>query len=318
MAATGAYASALQNLRDNVKWTVAAFTGAGAIIFSGLSVTNISRLAENQAWVLPVLLAALPLLAAIVAIVFGHRVMAVAPPPVKDLLPKYWHELKGTGLKAPSISDALAAQLPAAVAVYGSLDDFDTRLVQAGQRVKSTRAALQNTNTPENRADYAQALMVLDGLQPTVEDVFACATYVDALKRYKLGSAVTLGAVLLALGGLIASGVASGQRVSAQEKAKAAAASAAPPTPLAFRDPTPVAVYFDPDSPPPAAAGGARHCPVWSGMNAEAVGGSFVRPLVLFPGYAKADARTSLPVPDRCDEPWLWSAEAGQVRVRPR
>lgn len=42
MPTLGSYASGLGDLRDMVKWIMVAFTGVGAIAFSGLTITPIS------------------------------------------------------------------------------------------------------------------------------------------------------------------------------------------------------------------------------------------------------------------------------------
>ncbi len=316
MALSGAYASALGNLRDTVKWIVAAFTGAGAIIFSGLAVTNISQLTESGNWVFPVVLAAVPLFAAVWVIVAALRVITVTPPPVRGLFPRYWQLVKGDAEDLPEQRASLGEELPTAVAVYGSLENFDVRLVQALGTVRRTEKMLDGT--VDRQVDHEAALALVDGLLPTVQDALDCTTYVLTKQKYKTATWQILAAIAVAAAGLVASGIVSGNLVRMQQVEKATAAKAAPPVPVSFRVPTAVSVVFT--SRPPANAGGPHACRLWSGIQALAVGGTFVRPLLLFPGYRAADARSHgvMQSPPHCDEPWLWSTEPDQVLLVPR
>jgi hypothetical protein len=177
MAATGAYASALGNLRDTVKWIVAAFTSAGAIIFSGLAVTNISALATSGQWPLPVALAAVPMIAAVVVIVAALQVINVTFRPVREYFPQYWRALTGiTG--PPADPTALGDELPNAVAVYGTVAEFDDRVAEAFTKARRAEDRLNENDTDARRADHSAALDLLDNLQTTVKDTLDCAAYV--------------------------------------------------------------------------------------------------------------------------------------------
>ena len=316
MAASGAYASALGNLRDTVKWIIAAFTSAAAIIFSGLAVTNISKLAESGQWLLPVVLAAVPLLATVGVVLAALQVINVTPPSVGNLFPSYWESLGAPAAKSAQRPAALADELPNAIAVYGTAKEFDDRLVNALAHTRRMKNLLDGSS--ERQAAYEAALALLDGLQSTVKDALDCAAYVRARQRYRTAMWQILGAVTVAVAGLVASGVVSGNLIRTQQADNASSAKTASPAPASFRGPTSVSVWFP--SKPPATAGGPHTCPLWNGIPAMAVGGTFSRPLLLFPGYTTADARRNGIVrpPGQCNVPWLWSTKSGQVLVVPR
>jgi hypothetical protein len=316
MALSGAYASALGNLRDTVKWITAAFTGAGAIIFSGLAVTNIAQLTERGHWILPVALAAVPLLAAACVIVAALQVITVTPPPPHDLFPGYWQALTGDAQSPPQPQVSLGQELPTAVAVYGSLQNFDARLVVALDTVRRSERLLDGT--AERQVDHEAALALVDGLQPTVQDALDCAAYVTARQKYKTAVWQILAAAAVAVAGLLASGIVSGYLVRTQQVEKATVAKAAPPVPVSFRVPTAVSVLFT--SGLPTHSGGPHACPLWNGISALAVGGTFVHPLLLFSGYSAADARSNGVTKSsrQCHKPWLWSTKPGQVLLVPK
>jgi hypothetical protein len=316
LAALGAYASALGDLRDTVKWIMAAFTGSSAIVFSGLAVTNISSLAQKGQWILPVALAAIPLVAAVGAIVMALRVINAKSPSVGSIFPDYWSALGGTVGSTTSNSAELEAELPNAIGVYGTTSAFDLRLVDAVGQVKRARDLLDGSVARQD--GYDQALATVDGLQPTVKDALDCAAYVTAKRQFRVFSGSVLVATCIALAGLIASGVVTGHLQHSQQEAASEAAKVAPPVPVVFHTPTPVQVWLT--SRPPAAAGGSYACPLWNGMTALAVGGTVSRPVLLFPGYSISAARRHgiRSAPLKCADPWLWSTRAGEVLVEPR
>jgi hypothetical protein len=342
MAASGAYASALTDLRDTVKWIMAAFTGAGAIIFSGLTITNISKLAENGQWIFPVVLAGVPLIAAIAAIAAALRVINAMPPSVGSLFSGYAEALTTAELRKitdqqPAVTSqqpekptsagrkrksgdkrslALARELPNAIGVYGTKTEFDARLVEALKRVKRTRDL--NDGDLGRQAAYEAALTTLDGLQATVKDALDCATYIEARTRFRFFAWCVVIAGLVSFGALIASGIVTGDSLSSQQAASAKAAKAAPPVSVSFTQPTPVQVWLTVSQ--PAKAGGSHDCPLWNGMPAIAVGGTPGEPVLLFPGYTNAAARKhgiSSP-PAGCTDPWLWTTNVGEVLVVPQ
>jgi hypothetical protein len=286
--ATGGYSAALGDLRDTVKWIMGAFAGGGAIVFSGLTITNISTLAQSGQWLLPVGLALIPLAAAAGAIVVALTVINVTSPSPGSLFPKYWQEV-------------------------GTVDLFDDRLATAHAEVKRARGR-SSDESPARLAGYESALAALDGLQPTMRDALDCVAYTRARRRFHSFTRWVTALAVVALGGLLASGVITGSSLRSQE----AAAKAAPPTPVAFTTPTQVQVW--PTSRLPAASGGPGACPLWGGMPALAVGGTPDQPVVLFPGYTIAAARSHgiRSASMRCATPWLWSAKSGEVLVVPQ
>jgi hypothetical protein len=98
MTGTTAFASQAATLRDNAKWIVAAFTGSGTILFSALSVANLSKVAEGQAWILPVALAAIPLLAAGWAVWRANLVLSAPTPALAELFPEFYALRSGMAL----------------------------------------------------------------------------------------------------------------------------------------------------------------------------------------------------------------------------
>jgi hypothetical protein len=87
---------------------------------------------------------------------------------------------------------------------------------------------------------------------------------------------------------------------------------------VSFTQPTPVQVWLTLRQ--PVKAGGRHDCPLWNGMSAIAVGGTPGEPVLLFPGYTNAAARShgiSSP-PAGCTAPWLWTTNAGEVLVVPQ
>lgn len=305
MAALGGYASALGNLRDTVKWIIAAFATGSAIMFSGLTVNGISALAENGQWLLPVGLAAVPVAATIGAVIATLRVISVTPQSPGALFPKYWAKIGGTVPSAVRNLSGLTDELPGALGAYRTKEDFDDRLVSAFEAKKT--AADRLNGTPERQADYDNALARLDELQATLKDALDCEAYLEGRRRYHATGRIILAALLAAVGSAVASGIVTGY----QERTE-------PPEAASFSSPVPVAVWFV--GHPPKSAGGQRSCPVWSGIPAYLVGGSESHPLVLFPGYTASDARShGIPgLVAECAQPWLWSAGTGQALVVPR
>ena len=315
MAASGAYASALGDLRDTVKWIMAAFTGAGAIVFSGLTITNIATLAQNGQWLGPVFLALIPLAAAAFAVVMSMRVINVTAPPVGSIFPGYWKAIGGDAQPPIVMTPELTAELPNAIGIYGKAKDFDSRLVEANEKLTDARARIDNTE--ERLADLKDAHSVIDGLQSTVKDVLDCASYIQAKRAFSAFTCWVMIAAGVALSGLIASGVVTGDLQHDKQTASARAAAAAAPAPVSFDSPTPVQVWLT--SRPPPGSGGPASCPLWDGMPAEAIGGTPDQPVLLFPGYTQSAARGHgiRSAPSRCADPWQWTTKPGEVLVVP-
>jgi hypothetical protein len=320
MAAAGGYASALGNLRDSVKWIIGAFATGSAIMFSGLTVNSISTLADSGQWQLPVGLAAVPVVAAIAAVIAALRVISVTPQSPGTLFPKYWAEVGGTAPRAvnkywantsgtgprPTVDlGRLADELPNVLGAYRTREAFDERLVDALDEKKTAFDRLNGTS--ERQADFDGTAARLDDLQSTLKDALDCEAYLEGRRRYRVTGWIILAALLVAVGSAVASGIVTGDKERS-----------APPQAASFSAPVPVAVWFS--GRPPQAADGPRGCPVWSGMPAYVVGGTESRPLVLFPGYAASDARSHgiQASVAQCARPWLWPAGTGQVLVVPR
>jgi hypothetical protein len=314
MAASGAYASALGGLRDTAKWIMAAFTGVGAILFSGLTITNIATLAQNGQWLEPVLLALIPLAAAAVAVVMSMRVINVTAPAVGSLFPLYWEMIGGAAQKR---IQSRPTELPDALGIYRSTDELDDRLVEAYGQVNHYRELNKAGDDPHRQADYDGARSVMDGLQATVKDVLDCVGCARAKQAFRVFTYGVTAAAVVALGGLIASGVVTGRLQHDKQAATAQAAAAAAPVPVSFDTPTPVRVWLT--SRPPPAAGGPASCSLWDGMPAEAIGGTPDRPILLFPGYTASAARDHgiSSAPSRCSDPWQWTTKSGEVLVVP-
>jgi hypothetical protein len=311
MAASGAYASALGGLRDTVKWIMAAFTGVGAIVFSGLTITNISTLAEAGQWLIPVALAAIPLLAAVWATIEALRVINATPAAIGALFPHYWASLGGTAVDAVPDTKELKAELPNAIGAYGTPETFDRTLKEAYGQVEWARQLLAAAADDDSRRDgFTKAVAHLDGLQATVKETLDCVAYVEGRRQFRTFAWRTLIAAVIALAGLVASGVVTGDLLVASAQAT--------PAPTAFTSPTPVQVWLSES--PPATAGGPHGCPLWNGMSALAVGGTVSRPVLLFPGYSSSVARSHgiTSAAPQCADPWLWSTVSGEVLVEPR
>ena len=313
MGGSGGYASALGDLRDTAKWIMAAFTGVGAIVFSGLTITNIATLAQNGQWLEPVVLALIPLAAAAFAVAMSMRVINVTAPPVGSLFPSYWEKIGG---KAQKPIESTPAELPDALGIYGSTQEFDDRLVEAYGQVILYRAR-NDADDPHRQADYDRARSVMDSLQATVKDALNCVAYAQARQAFHAFAWGVMAAAVVALGGLIASGVVTGDLQHDKQTASARAAAAAVPAPVSFDTSTPVRVWLT--SRPPPAAGGPASCPLWDGMPAEAIGGTPDRPILLFPGYTASAARDHgiRSAPSRCADPWQWTTKPGEVLVVP-
>jgi hypothetical protein len=308
MAASGAYASALSDLRDIVKWIMAAFTGVGAIVFSGLTITNISTLAQAGQWLIPVALAAIPLLAAVWGTVEALRVINATPAPIGSLYPEYWGSLGGDAVSSVSDTPELTAELPNAIGAYGTRTTFDDTLKKAHAQVKQARELLAGGNSLPSQERYAKAVAHLDDLQATVKETLDCVAYVRARRQFRTFTWHTLIAAVVALAGLVASGVVTGDMLAASAQA----------TPVAFTSPTQVQVWLSGTQ--PAVAGGPHGCRLWDGMPALAVGGTVSRPVLLFPGYSSSVARSHgiTSAAPQCADPWLWSTASGEVLVEPR
>lgn len=299
-------------MRDNAKWIVAAFTGSGTILFSALSVANLSKVAEGQAWILPVALAAIPLLAAGWAVWRANLVLSAPTPALAELFPGFYALRSGMVGSPPSTSliARINELLPTAVAVYGSLAAFDDRLVTAHKAVEEARSSMDRSR--ERRQGLEEAWTQLDQLQEGVQEILDCGRYVWTQERYQRALPHFLAAAVLALLGIIASGVVTG--TEARDRVQdSQAAGRQRPRAIGFDGATPVQVYFQKKA-MMKDADGPNDCRLWDGIYAWAVGGDYDRPLLLFAGYASDDpARGQLGKREiaRCSTPWTWATTSG-------
>ena len=207
IADSGNYAARGTTIRETAKWIAAIFAGAGAVLFSGLSFANVAQATTTGDWLVPVVLAAIPVVAAAWAIREAAAVMTTDPPDTGALL----HGL-GTGAAVDEAARAdVEALLPATVATYGSLDQFDERLRVAHAKVAQARSSYEEQRTADRRAGLESAYRELDELQEGVRDVVLAADYAAVKRRYIKAQLRLLAAAAIAVVGAAASGVVTGR-----------------------------------------------------------------------------------------------------------
>jgi hypothetical protein len=302
MTDSGNYAGRAAAIRETAKWIAAVFTGAGAVLFSGLSFANVTQASSTTNWLLPVGLAALPVFAAMVAVREVAGVITKDAPDTASLLPSLSN---AGGTPAAQVRQEIERLLPATVATYGSLDGFERRLSTAHERVSTAWDRYEAQRTVDRRADLEEAYRALDALQDGVRDVVLCADYVGVKEQYRSARPRLLVAAIVAVVAAALSGVLAAKA----EKGSTADAATGTPAPIVFAKPTRVRIFL-------AARDASSHtsapCPVSNGDVALAIGGSYRRPLLLFDGAdPKKAARAS------CRSPWTWATQSDEVVVVP-
>jgi hypothetical protein len=298
---SGNYAARATALRDTAKWIAAIFAGAGAVLFSGLSFANVAQAASTEDWLIPVILATVPVLAAAWAVREASAVITAEPPETRALI---------GALGKPEDLDASARQeverlLPATVVTYGSLADFDERLQAAHTRVDGARQRYAAQRIAERLEELETTYRDLDTLQDGVRDVVLAADYAGVKARYKTARWRLLGAAVVAVTTAAASGVltARAQKDQMQAESERAAGKA-----LGVDSPTPVLVFLKTHR-------GSRKlsspCPFSDGGHALAIGGTYDRPLLL------VDGRQAKRASGLCSRIWTWAPRQGEVVALP-
>lgn len=296
MTDSGNYAGRASAIRETAKWIAAVFAAAGAVLFSGLSFTNVTKAASTEDWILPVALAAVPVLAAAVAVWAAAWVILQAPPETSDLLPTLGG---GSGTVAPERAK-VEELLPATVAVYDNLDGFEARLREARDAVTEAQDDARSDPIPQKRAVASAAITQLDELQAGVRDVVLCADYIRVKERYGRARWVFLLAAVIAT----VSAAWSGVEAAEAERTKAAGQTSAPPPAAAkFGEPALVRVFL-------TEAGREAKVPTscaLEGQRAIAIGGDYRRPLLVFHTGVKG-----------CPKPFTWEPGDREVVLVPR
>jgi hypothetical protein len=200
---SGNYAARATAIRETAKWIAAVFAGAGAVLFSGLSFTNVSKAALTDDWLLPILLAAVPVVAAGWAVREAAAVLTSDPPNPGELV----------GKDAEAVERAeLVPLLPATIATYGSLDAFGQRLETARDEVdRALRLLGEQPNDLARQQELTEAYRVLDGLQEGVRDIVLAADFLRVRKRYATARKWFVVAAVAAIASAAAAGVLAGQ-----------------------------------------------------------------------------------------------------------
>jgi hypothetical protein len=210
---SGNYAARATAIRETAKWIAAVFAGAGAILFSGLSFTNVSKAALTDDWLLPLILGAVPVVAAGWAVREAAAVLTSDPPNPGELV--------GAGATAPERGE-LVELLPSTVATYGSLNAFEQRLELAREDVSRARELFDDRRQdPDRLRALSDAYQVLDGLQEGVRDVVLAADFVRVRRRYAKARWHFLGAAVVAIVAAGAAGVLAGQAERDSESSSA-------------------------------------------------------------------------------------------------
>jgi hypothetical protein len=301
-------------IRETAKWIAAACTGAGAVLFSGLSFTNTAKIAASEDWVLPVALAALPLLAAAWAVRAAAGVVTSEPPGVEQLVPDFARarfHATSQPLAVTRVAE-LERLLPAVATRYGGVAEYDQRLLAAFNALAEADATFKKTKDPQRERERDQAEKVLTDLQAGVPELVEAADYAAVKRRYGVARWQILGAALVAVAAVAGSGVLAARA----EAARAARVPARGPQPMAVNQPTRVVVFFS--SGAAAERAGSRSCLVQAGSPAIAVGGTYGRPvLVMNPSVRPAASPGAGSEPMECAMPWTWVPNQDQVVVVP-
>jgi hypothetical protein len=278
MVDSGNYAARATAIRETAKWIAAVFAAAGAVLFSGLSFTNVEKAASTQDWELPVVLAAVPILAAAAAVWAAAWVILQAPPATDELLPTL-----GGGTSQPAARERSEVEKlrPATVAVYADLDAFEAEVGKAQAALAVAEKAYVADRQEAKRGVVDARRADLQALQDGVRDVLLCADYLRVKRRYNVARLVFLGAALVATAAAAWSGVKAGEADRDKVPSAAAITSA-----------TPVKVYRR----------SAKTLPCGSdGQSAVAEGGDYSRPVLVL----------------LCDTSTPWTPRAGDVVLVP-
>ncbi|WP_306212896.1 hypothetical protein [Actinoplanes sp. RD1] len=306
MSDPGTHAARSTALRETAKWIAVAFTGAGAVLFSGLSFTNTSSTAVREGWKLPLLLAALPLLAAAWALRSAARVVTVQGPSVERLLPFFAKSLVAGSPEPLPEKDRrdLERLLPDIATTYGGgVVRFDERLVAAHQQLAAAEEKYSSAMSEARRADRDSAATEYERLKAGIPQVVQAAELLAVQQAYRRSRWHLAGAGLVAVAAVAGSGVLAAKAQPAGKQDGVVAAT--------VQQPAAVKVFL--------AAGaqqrlvGPGRCPVRTGSDAVALGGTYTRPLLLI--QPAADAAASLAGP--CRVPWIWETAAGDVTIVP-
>ena len=157
MADTGNYQARTANIRETAKWIAAVFAAAGAVLFSGLSFTNLQQLAKSPQWMVSVALAAVPVLAAAWAVREAAAVFTTSPPGVSAVLPRF-AVAHATGSPPIQTLDSVEIEkielnLPGTVAVHGDISKFEDRLLDTRDRITRAKNAFAKEKTAQRQAD---------------------------------------------------------------------------------------------------------------------------------------------------------------------
>lgn len=268
MTDSGDYAARAAAIRETSKWVAAVFAAAGAVLFSGLSFTNVTKAASSQDWELPVFLAAVPVLAAALAIWAAATVILQAPPPTDELLPTLG---AGGGAVAPERAE-IERLLPATIAVYGGLDKFEEHLTFVRSEVERAQEAFAIDPIPDKRNAVSAKLQQLAEMQESVRDIVLCGSYLRVEARYVVVRRIFVVAALIAIAASAWSGVAAAEA----ERADAAATNRRDVA--RFAQPVRVRVYVTDDGRRTSAA---LPCGA-DGRTVIAIGGDYRRPVLVF------------------------------------
>ncbi|MFE5555333.1 hypothetical protein [Streptomyces sp. NPDC056544] len=296
MTDSGNYAARATALRETVKWVAAIFVGAGVILFSGLSFTNIEKNATSDNWFVPVLLAVIPVLAAAFAVRAGAQVISRGSPDVGWLLPGL---VDGKALSEPaeSLRKEVEKLAPATVVTYGDIKTFEALLADRQERVRVARTVYEGQTSSDNRRELDAAYERLAKLQEGVKDLLLCADFIQVDKSCKSARRKIFLAALVAILAAAGSGVAAAQLAPTPiEKVQAAPVTR----------PLDVRVYSERGL-------SSAPCPVKEGQRATAIGGTLTRPLLLMsaiPGNSQA--------PAECHRPWRWAPLDDTVVIVPQ
>nr|WP_296064984.1 hypothetical protein [uncultured Actinoplanes sp.] len=299
-------------LRETAKWIAAAFTGSGAILFSGLSFTNTSKVAIGDGWLKPILLAALPLVAAAWAIGCATRVVSARDVAIGRLLPLFAKARLGVDATpaGPDEIGDIERMLPGVTTRYGGIARLDQRLVDEYGNLQEAERRAHAQDNAQRATELADATSRFEAVQAGVPELLQAAEFRTVKRRFGIALVQFGLAALVAIVGVAASGVSA---ATADRPAK----GSEPPT-AAIVDPTPVVVILSDG----AATRDVEHCTVRAGSTAVAIGGTFTRPVLVMnpPQTALATSSPSSPTtagPGRCAGSWTWTTEAGQVTAVP-